>query len=57
MVKFRARIKEEKCFADYIETIRFYAEEAKDFMENSAEIIGNILEDGDLIDSKKTSEN
>lgn len=57
MIKFRAWIKEEKCFADYIETIRFYAEEAKEFMENSVEIIGNILEDGDLIDSKKTSEN
>ena len=25
--KFRAWIKEEKCFADYIETIRFYAKE------------------------------
>ena len=27
MIKFRAWIKEEKCFADYIETIRYYAKE------------------------------
>lgn len=27
ILKFRAWIKEEKCFADYIETIRYYAKE------------------------------
>ena len=27
MPKIRAWIKEEKCFADYIETIRYYAKE------------------------------
>ena len=128
--RFRAWIKEEKCFADYIETIRYYAKEidlcwggicesdcfdfedviftqstglrdkngkeifegdilknnkyiTSVFYENGAycvkfrrtpnttvimnvisfiekyktEIIGNIWEDGDLIDSKKTREN
>ena len=41
--------------SDTVDTEGF--EEAKEFMKNSIEIIGNVLEDGDLIDGKKTSEN
>nr|DAU58017.1 MAG TPA: YopX protein [Caudoviricetes sp.] len=45
----------ESFLSDTVDTEGF--EEAKEFMENSIEILGNIWEDGDLIDSKKTSEN
>lgn len=45
----------ESFLSDTVDTEGF--EEAKEFMENSIEIIGNIWEDGDLIDGKKTSEN
>ena len=31
ILKFRAWIKEEKCFADYIGTIRYYAKEVDVF--------------------------
>lgn len=45
----------ENFLSDTVDTEGF--EEAKEFMKNSIEIIGNVWEDGDLIDGKKTSEN
>ena len=45
----------ENFLSDTVDTEGF--EEAKVFMKNSIEIIGNVWEDGDLIDGKKTSEN
>lgn len=45
----------ENFLSDTVDTEGF--EEAKGFMKNSIEIIGNVWEDGDLIDGKKTSEN
>lgn len=45
----------ENFLSDTVDTEGF--EEAKEFMENNIEIIGNVWEDSDLIDGKKTREN